>query len=152
MKIKLISIELCMKIIHSVFVNSAITTVYKYYRLQLFATRYYKVCIIEVMKYYNMLCNQSETKQVYHKLLLDDNTYKLILYSKFSKKFVDKAKQIIISWKDCYRRIKRFEDLIVKYSCDLWCEEEFFAFWKFKYRPIIHSEVYRNYYRNYYNK
>ena len=43
-------------------------------------------------------------------------------------------------------------DLIVKYSCDLWCEEEYFAFWKFKYRPITHSEVYRNYYRNYYNK
>lgn len=80
----------------------------------------------------------------YYNLLLDDNTYKLILCSKFSKNFVDKAKQIIISWKDCYKRIKRFENLIVKYSCDLWCEEEYFAFWKLKYRPITHSEVYRN--------
>ena len=98
--------------------------------------------------YINLLSINKE----YYKLLLDDNIYKLILYSKFSKKFIDNAKEIIISWKDCYLRIKKFEDLIVNYSYDLWCEEEYFAFWKFKYRPITHSEVYRNYYRNYYNK
>jgi len=95
--------------------------------------------------YINLLSINKE----YHKLLLDDNTYRLILYSKFSKNFVDNAKQIIISWKDCYKRIKRFEDSVVKYSCDLWCEEEYIAFWKFQYRPITHSEVYRNYYNKY---
>ena len=95
--------------------------------------------------------NLLSTNKEYYKLL-DDNTYKLILYSKFSQNFVDKAKQIIISWKDCYKRIIRFEYLIVKYSCDLWCEDEYFEFWKLKYRPITHSEVYRNYYRNYYRK
>ena len=113
--------------------------------------------IITQVDFYNYVSDEDyinllSTNKDYHKLLLDDNTYRLILYSKFSKNFVDKAKQIIISWKDCYKRIKRYEDLIVKYSCDLWCEEEYFAFWKFKYRPITHSEVYRNYYRNYYNK
>ena len=101
--------------------------------------------IIIQVDFYNYIndedyINLLSTNKEYNKLLLDDNTYKLILYSKFSKNFVDKVKKIIISWKDCYKRIKRFEDLIVKYSYDLWCEEEYFAFWKLKYRPITHSE------------
>jgi hypothetical protein len=113
--------------------------------------------IITQVDFYNYVndedyINLLSTNKDYHKLLLDDNTYRLILYSKFSYNFVDKAKQIIISWKDCYKRIKRFEDLAIKYSTNLWCEEDYFAFWKLKYRPITHSEVYRNYYRNYYNK
>ena len=113
--------------------------------------------IITQIDFYNYLNDEDYinlliTNKQYHKLLLDDNIYKLILYSKFSKKFVDNAKQIISSWKDCYLRIKKFENLILDNSCDLWREEEYFAFWKFKYRPIMQSEVYRNYYRNYYNK
>ena len=82
--------------------------------------------------YINLLLTNKE----YRSLLLDDNTYKLILYSKFSQKFVDNAKQIIISWKDCYLRIKNFENLILHYSSDLWSEEEYFLFWKLKYKPI----------------
>jgi hypothetical protein len=82
--------------------------------------------------YINILCTNKE----YNKLLLDDNTYRLILYSKFSKKFVNEAKKIIISWKDCYFKIKRFEYLTIKYSANLLYEEEYFSFWKFKYRPI----------------
>lgn len=104
--------------------------------------------IITQVDFYNYVndedyINLLSTNKEYHELLLDDNTYKLILYSKFSKKFVDKAKQIIISWKDCYKRIKRFEDLIVKYSCDLWCEDDYFAFWKFKYKPIKDRILYK---------
>ena len=113
--------------------------------------------IIIQVDFYNYIndedyINLLSTNKEYNKLLLDDNTYKLILYSKFSKNFVDKAKQIIISWKDCYKKIKRFEHLSIKYSYDLWLEEEYFAFWKFKYRPIRYSEVYTNNYRNYYHK
>lgn len=113
--------------------------------------------IITQVDFYNYVndkdyINLLSTNNEYHKILLDDNTYKLILYSKFSKEFVDKAKHIIISWKDCYIRIKRFENLTIKYSCDLWLEEEYFAYWKLKNRTIINSEVYKNYYRNYYNK
>jgi len=96
--------------------------------------------IITQINFYNYVndedyINLLSTNKEYYKLLNDDS-YRLILKKKFSKKFVDKAKQIIISWKDCYFRIKRFEDLIVKYSCDLWCEDDYFAFWKFKYKPI----------------
>ena len=92
--------------------------------------------IITQIDFYNYIndidyINLLSTNKDYYKLLLDDNTYRLILYSKFSEKFVDNAKQIIISWKDCYKKIKRFEYLIIKYSHDLWCEEDYFAFWKF---------------------
>ena len=53
--------------------------------------------IITQVDFYNYVndedyINLLSTNKEYHKLLLDDNTYKLILYSKFSKKFVDKAK------------------------------------------------------------
>uniref|UniRef100_A0A6C0LED2 Uncharacterized protein n=1 Tax=viral metagenome TaxID=1070528 RepID=A0A6C0LED2_9ZZZZ len=110
--------------------------------------------IITQLDFYNYVndedyINLLRTNKEYNKLLLDDNTYKLILYIKFSMNFVDKAKQIIFSWKDCYLRIKKFEHLTVKYSFNLWCEEDYFVYWKFKNIPITTSEVYKNYYRNY---
>jgi len=98
--------------------------------------------IITQINFYNYVndkdyINLLSTNKVYHKLLLDDNTYKLILCIKFSIKFVDKAKQIIISWKDCYLRIKNFENFILKHSYNLWHEEDYFAYWKLKYRSKV---------------
>ena len=97
--------------------------------------------IITQINFYNYINDEDyinilSTNKQYYKLLLDDNTYKLILYNKFSKNFVDKAKPIILCWKDCYIRIKRFEYLTIKYSTSLWCEEDYFKFWKFKYKLI----------------
>lgn len=98
--------------------------------------------IITQIDFYNYINDEDYinlliTNKEYYKLLLDDNTFRLILYNKFSKNFVDKAKQIIISWKDCYHRIKTFENLSSKYSIKLWSEDDYFAFWKFKYKPIL---------------
>ena len=100
--------------------------------------------------YINLLC----TNKLYN-TLLNDITYKYILYHKFSKNFINKAKTIIISWKDCYLRIKYFEELIVKYSYDLWIEDEYFAYWNYKkeYKKRLNrDEIYRLYYKKYYNK
>lgn len=99
---------------------------------------------INDIDYINLLCTSKE----YYKLL-DENMYKAILYNKFSEKFINKAKTIILSWKDCYLRIKDFEFSVRKYSYDLWKEDEYIAFWKIKYKPVTREDIYRNYYKNY---
>lgn len=101
---------------------------------------------INDIDYINLL---RTSKQYYN--LLDDNMYRAILYNKFSEKFINKAKSIIISWKDCYLRVKDFEVSVTKYSYDLWKEDEYIAFWKIKYKPVTHENIYRNYYKNYQN-
>ena len=97
--------------------------------------------IITQIDFYNYVNDEDyikllSTNKEYYNLLSDDNIFKLILCSKFSKKFVNEAKQIIITWRDCYIRIKRFEYLIIKYSSNLWSEEQYILFWKFKYTAI----------------
>lgn len=99
------------------------------------------------VNYINLLSTKSE----YYKLL-DDKIYKILLYNKFSENFINRAKHIIISWKGCYLRIKMFENNMLKYTNNnLWVEDNYFEFWKFKYRTIKQNELYSSYYRNYYN-
>ena len=62
--------------------------------------------------------------------LLDETVYYNLLLRKFSEKFVTKAKPIIISWKDCYSRIIKFELLVIKYNYDLWTENDYFKYWE----------------------
>ena len=94
--------------------------------------------IITQINFYNYVSDEDyinllSTNKEYYKLLSDDNTYKLILRNKFSLNFIYKAQNIIISWKDCYHRIKIFENLSSKYPFKLWSEDDYFAFWKIKY-------------------
>lgn len=51
-------------------------------------------------------------------------------------------------------RVKRFEYLLSKYSSNIWTEDDYFSFWKFKYRPNYNNDMiinYNNYYSNYYS-
>ena len=97
--------------------------------------------------YINLLCINKH----YYKLL-DDNIYKLILSKKFSNNFIDKVKLIIITWKDCYIRIKKFEYLTLKYSYNIWSEEDYFCYWKCKYKNLEYRDIYSYYYNNYNKK
>lgn len=82
--------------------------------------------------------------------LINDDLYRNIIQSKFSKKFTINAKSIIINWKDCYNRIKRFEYLTSKYNVDLWCENDYYAYWKYIKKKLSREEFYRQAYANSY--
>jgi hypothetical protein len=68
-----------------------------------------------------------------------DNIYKYYLRNKFSKKFENVARPIIISYRDCFARIKILEDKInylnkynSSYEYKYWDEDAYYLFWKFK--------------------
>ena len=63
--------------------------------------------------------------------LFDNNLYKILLIKKFSSNFINNAKSIIISWKDCYNRIKKFEKILNNNNYKLWNENDYIGFWKF---------------------
>ena len=98
--------------------------------------------------YLNLLITN---KQYYY--LLNEDIYKNIIQKKFSIEFIDKVRNLIYSWKDCYIRIRRFEQLMLKYNNDLWYEQQYFNYWEVLnnlYKNSSRDEIYRNYYRNYY--
>ena len=86
--------------------------------------------------------------------LLDDNIYRILLINKFSVDFVKDVRPIIISWKDCYTRIKIFENTLDKMDCPQWNHYDYNVYWNYikKKRNLIYNrhKLYRNYYSNYY--
>ena len=86
--------------------------------------------------------------------LLDDNIYRILLINKFSTDFVKDVRPIIISWKDCYTRIKIFENTLDKMDCPRWNYCDYNVYWNYikKKRNLIcnRDKLYRNYYNNYY--
>lgn len=86
--------------------------------------------------------------------LLDDNIYRILLINKFSTDFVKDVRPIIISWKDCYTRIKIFENTLDKMDCPRWNHYDYNVYWNYikKKRNLIYNrdKLYRNYYSNYY--
>lgn len=98
--------------------------------------------------YLNLLITN---KQYYY--LLNEDIYKNIIQKKFSIEFIDKVRNLIYSWKDCYIRIRRFEQLMLKYNNDLCYEQQYFNYWEVLnnlYKNSSRDEIYRNYYINYY--
>ena len=63
----------------------------------------------------------------------NDNVYKFYLSNKFSEKFVNKARSIIISYYDCFIRIIRFENKLINMGLDIWNEDIYYLFWELKY-------------------
>ena len=76
-------------------------------------------------KYFINLCNTCKELNT----LLDETMYHNLLVRKFSNKFVNKARPIIISWKDCYSRIITFELQVIKCKYNLWTENNYFQYW-----------------------
>jgi hypothetical protein len=62
----------------------------------------------------------------------NDNIFKHYLVTKFSNKFINISKYIIISYYDCYVRIHDFEKCLKKYGYELWDESIYYVFWKSK--------------------
>ena len=71
--------------------------------------------------------------------LLDDNIYRILLTNKFSVDFVKDVRPIIISWKDCYTRIKIFESTIDKMYYPRWNHNDYNLYWNYikKKKEII---------------
>ena len=63
----------------------------------------------------------------------NDYIYRYFLEKKFSTLFTDTASLIIISYKDCFIRIKIFETILKKNGYELWDENIYYLFWKNKY-------------------
>lgn len=84
--------------------------------------------------------------------LLDDNIYRILLTNKFSVDFVKDVRPIIISWKDCYTRIKIFESTIDKMYYPRWNHNDYNLYWNYIKKKRNHicnrDKLYRNYYKN----
>ena len=96
----------------------------------LFLINFYK--LIDYINYNNLLCT---CKNYYYDTIYanNDNIYSYYLANKFSTNFTNNAKQIIINYYDCFRRIMFFEKLLKNYDLKLWSEENYYNFWKIKY-------------------
>lgn len=86
---------------------------------------------IDCIDYINiLLTNKSYYTNTSYK---NDNIFKHYLVTKFSSKFTNVSKSIIISYYDCYIRIYIFEKRLRKYGYELWDESVYYVFWKSKY-------------------
>ena len=134
---------------------------------------FYEIITLNFYDYLNDDCyiNSLLTNKLMYSILNENNysVYRILLYSKFSREFVDRAQTIIINWKDCYFRIRHFEYLMNKYHNELWCEYSYYTYWdylekikkleneknekkenklQFSHRDYVNC--YRRYYANYY--
>ena len=97
---------------------------------------FYDIISLNFYQYLNDDCyiNLLSTNKLMNSILNENDNYsvyRILLYAKFSKEFVDKAQSIIINWKDCYFRIRHFEYLMNKYHYELWCENTYYSYWKY---------------------
>ena len=96
----------------------------------LFLINFYK--IIDSINYNRLLCT---CKNYYYDTIYanNDNIYAYYLLKKFSTNFIKNAKQVILNYYDCFKRIMLFEKQLLSYDLKLWYEEDYYNFWKIKY-------------------
>lgn len=85
---------------------------------------------LDYKDYRNLL--QTNKKYYYNSNYNNDLIYKYYLLNKFSDKFIEMAKSIIISYYDCLVRIETFENTLKNLGYELWKEDVYFMYWKAK--------------------
>ena len=84
--------------------------------------------------YFNLLNTCKYYYNYYYKLEDEEIFFNYILTSRFSNKFTIIVKPIIISYKDCFNRICKFEKILKNLGHELWEEDIYYLFWNIKYK------------------
>lgn len=84
--------------------------------------------------YINLLKVTNYYYTYYYKLLNKECFYQQLLSVRFSNKFTTIVKPIIISYQDCFYRVKRFEYILKEMGYNLWEEDIYYLFWNIKYK------------------